>query len=80
VLTSDKVLQTSVSELLEGGSKLALKDGSQWKIAPYFKLEVFEHWRHRDNVTVREVSDDPAYPWTIFNKDEGFEVAAKRIN
>ena len=67
-------------EVSEGGSKIVLKDGSKWKVAPYFKVEVFDYWRHGDNVRIRESSDDPGYSWTIFNLDENLEVAARRIN
>jgi hypothetical protein len=78
--TRDKEQETMILQISEGGSKIGLKDGSKWKIAPYFKKEVFDYWRHGDKVTIREVSDDPAYPWTIFKTDGKSEVTAKRIN
>jgi hypothetical protein len=76
----DKEKDLAVLYISEGGSTIELEDSSKWKIAPYFKLEVFEYWRLGDKVTVREFSDDPGHPWTIFNEDEASEVTAKRIN
>lgn len=76
----DKQEEIIVSQISEGGSKIDLEDGSKWKIAPYFKREVFDHWRHGDKVAIREISDDPGYPWTIFNAEENLAVAARRIN
>jgi hypothetical protein len=78
--TLDKEQEIRVVQISEGGSKINLDDGSKWKTAPYFKQEVFDHWRHGDRVVIREVSDDPGYPWTIFNREENLEVAARRIN
>jgi hypothetical protein len=78
--TGAKNQELTLLEISEGGSKIVLKDGSKWKIAPYFKVEVFDYWRHGDKVRIRDGSDDPAYSWTIFNLDENLEVAAKRIN
>ncbi len=78
--TLDEKQEMKVLHITEGGSQIVLEDESRWKVAPYFKLEVFENWMSGDSVTVRAVSDDPNYPWTMFNTDEGFEVAAKRIN
>jgi len=78
--TGAKNQELTLLEVSEGGSKMALKDGSKWKIAPYFKVEVFDYWRRGDKVKIREGSDDPGYPWTIFNFDENLEVAARRIN
>ena len=68
-----------IVEILDGGSIIILQDESKWKIAPYFKVEVFDHWRHGDRVTIEEVSDDPAYSWTLFNIDDGVSVNAKNI-
>jgi hypothetical protein len=76
----DKKQEIMVLQISEGGSTIGLEDGSKWKVAPYFKQEVFDYWRHGDKVTIREVSDDPGYPWTIFNADEKLEVTARRIN
>jgi len=78
--TLDEKQEIRLLHITDGGSQIVLEDESRWKVAPYFKLEVFEHWTSGDKVAVRDVSDDPNYPWTIFNTDEGFEVAAKRIN
>jgi hypothetical protein len=76
----DRDQEVTVFLISEGGSTIGLDDGSKWKVAPYFKREIFDHWRHGDRVTTREVSDDPGYPWTIFNTDEGSSVAAKKID
>jgi hypothetical protein len=78
--TLDKKQEIRLLHITDGGSQIVLEDESRWKVAPYFKIEVFENWTSGDRVTVGAVSDDPNYPCTIFNTDEGFEVAAKRIN
>jgi len=78
--TPNEKQEIVLSQISEGGSKIAFKDGSKWKVAPYFKLEVFEHWRRGDKVSIREASDDPDYPFTIYNLEENLEVAARRIN
>jgi hypothetical protein len=71
---------TVIWEISSGGTTINLKDGSRWKIAPYFKQEVFDLWRHHDTVTVREASDDPQYPFTIYNTEAASEVAAQKIS
>ena len=48
--TLDKEEEIRVVQISEGGSKINLDDGSKWKTAPYFKQEVFDHWRHGDRV------------------------------
>lgn len=75
----DEKKEIKILHILEGGSQIVLEDHSKWKVAHYFKVEVFESWVSGDRVTVREISDDPNYPWIIFNRDEGLEVAAKRM-
>ena len=77
--TLDKEKEIIVLHISEGGSKIGLGDGSKWKIAPHSQWEVYDHWRHGDKVTIRQVSDDPRYTRTILNTDKTSQVTARRI-